>query len=364
MTATNNSAHPNNRFDEFSPKKLILQALDINRTVLQKWKLILLFTLLAGTIGVVYSLRKKPNYVAEITFALDEGAMPNPRGGFAALQQELGIYSPNLEAGGVFSSIINIIELIKSRFLIDKTLRNTVLIGGKRYSFLDYFLEAQNLREKWTKNTKYADQSFPLNKKDYADTIFENNIIRMSHDLITAKMINVSAKGKGTTIVSVLLISENELFSKYFLEELIHEVTKYYLESKTQRSKLNLDFIQKRVDSTRRAYNSSLYGRASFTDAHVNPALQISVIPTEKKQTDVEILRTSYIELVKDLESAKTALMKDTPLFQYLDTPILPLKKLQSSWLKFLLISSILGAIASYGFFTARLIWRRILSVE
>jgi hypothetical protein len=362
MTDSNNTNSGDERFDQFSPKKLILQVQDINRNVLRKWKIILLVAVLCGLAGGIYSFRKKTHYVAEMTFALDEGAMPNPKTGFAALQQELGIYGSNLEAGGVFSSIINILELIRSRFLIEKTLRNSITINGKSYSYLDYFLNEQDFKEKWTKGTKYENLSFPLIKKDLADTLFENNIIRMSHEIISNGMINVSAKGKGTTIVSVVLVSQNELFSKYFLEELIREVTKYYLESKTERSKLNLDFIQKRVDSVRRAYNSSLFGRANFSDAHINPALQVSLVPAEKKLTDVEILRTSYVELIKDLESAKTALMKDTPLFQYLDTPILPLKKLTSNWLKFMSIFFALGLVGAYLFFTVRLVWQRILS--
>jgi hypothetical protein len=154
--------------------------------------------------------------------------------------------------------------------------------------------------------------------------------------------------------MSVTCISSNELFSKYFLETLLDEVTTYYVQTKTQRSKINLQFLQKRTDSIRNAYYSTLYGRASFLDAHSNPSRQIASVQRDKQQTDVQILRTSYVELVRSLEVAKTALLKDTPLFQFLDTPQLPLKRFNSSVIKNFLLLFLIGLFLASSFFCVK----------
>ena len=74
-----------------------------------------------------------------------------------------------------------------------------------------------------------------------------------------------------------------------------------------------------------------MYGRASFSDSHINASKQVSTVIKDKQQTDIQILRTSYAELVKSLEAAKNSLLQETPLFQFLDTPTLPLKRFNSN---------------------------------
>src|SRR5262249_7124256 len=153
--------------------------------------------------------------------------------------------------------------------------------------------------------------------------LFENAIMANIYEVIKGTLIKINAKGQGSSIISVTCTSKHELFSKHFLEAWLNEVTQYYIDTKTQRSRINLELIQKRTDSVRTAYNGALYARATFTDAHLNPIRQTVNVSTERQQTDVQILKASYTELVQTLEVAKTNLMKDTPLIQYLDTPIL-----------------------------------------
>jgi hypothetical protein len=183
------------------------------------------------------------------------------------------------------------------------------------------------------------------------------------YETLIAQDLKIDKKGKGTTIISVLCTSTHELFSKFFLEELMHTVTQYYIEKKTERAKMNVDFIQQRTDSIRHAYNIALYGRAEFSDAFFNPNRQLPMVTRERQQTDIQILRASYIELTRSLESAKTALMRDTPLIQYLDQPVLPLKALRSNMIKFALIGFFLGALLVIGCFLLRKIWTHVQKI-
>jgi Chain length determinant protein len=344
MTA-NTSMHNSNRvFDEFSPKKLILQGRSAFKYVLSRWKLILLAGILLGAAAAIYTFFTKPNYQAEITFAIDEvPSEPAAKSTFSEISDELGL-GTTLDGGTVFSSLTNIVELMQSRLLIEKTLRSAANIDGTQVVFADFFLDSLDYRDKWMKNSPYYHINFQVPKKDKKEILFENNIMRNIYEVLTTKNIKIDKKGKGTTIISVTCISEHELFSKYFLEAWLDEVAHYYVETKTQRAKNFLDFIQKRTDSVKTAYSNALYGRASYADAHSNAIRQTVSVSVEKQQTDVQILRTSYVELVKSLESARSSLMRETPLIQFLDTPILPLKMQKPSFLKRFILFFIVGA--------------------
>jgi hypothetical protein len=211
------------------------------------------------------------------------------------------------------------------------------------------------------KKSPYYHINFLSAKKDRKEVLFSNDIIRNIYEVLTARNIKIERKGKETSIISVICISKHELFSKYFLEALLAEVTRYYVETKTERARLNLALVQKRTDSVKNAYNAVLYGRAAFTDAHIDPIRQLPLVSREKQQTDIQILRNSYIELTRSLELAKTNLMKETPLIQYLDMPILPLKTMRSSMQKYFLIGFFLGGFLTAAYLLVRRIYRHIM---
>jgi uncharacterized protein involved in exopolysaccharide biosynthesis len=348
MNVTNDNQHQDRVFNEFSPKILILQTKSVLLYLLSRWGTILLFATLTGLAAAAYYYFKKPNYTAEITFALDEGVAQNHSANVEVdrdfgIGREMGLSS--YDAGTIFSSMTNIVELMQSRLLIEKTLRKTIKIDQHTVTFADFFLDSLDYRKKWLKKSSVARPDFSAAHKEKQEALRENSIIGNIYSTLIAKNLKIDRKGKGTTIISVTCISTNESFSKYFLEALLNEVTQYYIETKTQRSKNIIDMIQRRTDSIRLAFNKALYGKASFTDAHINPGRHIVSVSSEKQQTDVQILRTSYIELVRSLEIAKTNLMRDTPLIQYLDTPILPLLMSKASLPKKFILFFLVGAV-------------------
>ncbi|MBC8033026.1 MAG: hypothetical protein H7Y03_02705 [Chitinophagaceae bacterium] len=347
-------------FTEFSPKAAILQARGLGSYLLSKWKQILLIALISGLAGAGRAYLKKPLYEAELTFTLDEGAEQNNSSSLADLGARLGL-GTSTAAGGIFSSMTNIIELMQSRLLIEKTLKRTVEINGKKIVFADFFLDSLEYREKWMKGSRYNKLNFLAEKKEKQEELYQNRIITNIYKEITGKSLKIETKGKGTTILSVTCASENELFTKYFLEALIDEVSTFYVYTKTQRAKNNLEFIQQRTDSTRMAYNRALFGRASFADANINPSLRVAIVPGERQQTDVQLLSTSYTELVRSLEAAKTTLMRETPLIQLLDTPILPLQRTSSSPVSGFIMFAVLGAVLSVFYFVGRRVLQYIM---
>lgn len=334
----------NRRFDEFSPKKLLFLAGATGRYVLSKWIWIVSVGVLFGISGAIKSYLTKPVYTAEISFTLDEGPAETQQSTYARLAAQLGLPALN-SAGGVFTNIPNILELMKSRFLIDKTLRNSVVVNGKRLTLADFFLDSLHYRDEWMKGSPSYHTSFAESQRNEADSLYKNNIVNSIYQTLLSKNLAISQKGTGTSIVIVVCNSENELFSKYFLESLVDEVTGYYIETKTQRAMNNVDFLQKRIDSIRNVYIGSLYNRAAITDANLNIVKQTENVGSSKKETDILISKNTYIDLTSSLEAARTILMREMPLFQYIDKPILPLKVQRASALNSFILFFIAGAI-------------------
>ena len=90
----------NNYNEEISLKELLLKAKTYLKFLLSKWKLILIFTLVGGSLGLVVSLLTKPKYTAHLTFALVEKS--NTGGGLADLSSTFGLGGIGTN-GGAFS---------------------------------------------------------------------------------------------------------------------------------------------------------------------------------------------------------------------------------------------------------------------
>jgi len=108
-----------------------------------------------------------------------------------------------------------------------------------------------------------------------------------------------------------------------------------------------VDVLQRQVDSVKNTLNTAITGVAYEADNvyNLNPAFNIRVAPSKKKQIDVQANTAIYTNLVVQLELAKITLRKETPLIQLIDRPILPLEKQKLSKRNSSLIGGILAGI-------------------
>ena len=89
---------------------------------------------------------------------------------------------------------------------------------------------------------------------------------------------NITQKDKKVSILSIEVKSENEIFSKIFCESLAKETSNFYIETKSKKARINVDILQKQVDSIKFALNGAIAGVASESDNvyNLNPAFVIS----------------------------------------------------------------------------------------
>ena len=158
ITEQNNSTDTEQ--DEISLKELIQKIQEWIAYLKTQWKLIIGIAALGGIIGFVYASFQKPSYLATTTFVLEEdkgGVM----GGAMGLASSFG-FDLGGGGGGLFTSS-NIIELMKSRLVVEKTLLNPVQVAGKEISLADFYIQITELKEGWAKKPKLANISFPIN---------------------------------------------------------------------------------------------------------------------------------------------------------------------------------------------------------
>jgi hypothetical protein len=343
MQLENSSNNTNFENDGISLKELFFKIREMYQFLLTKWKLIIAVSALGGAIGLTYAFFQNPIYKAELTFAIED-----EKSGGGGLSGALGLASSfgvdiGGGAGGVFSGA-NLMALMKSRKIVEKTLLSPVEYKGKTISLADCYIEFNQLREGWKKNPALKNIQFPVNSDRSNFSLQQDSILKNIFLSVITNNLSVTQADKKISIISLNLSSIDEGFSKEFCETLAIVTTDYYIELKTKKSKQNVEILQKQVDDIKSKLNYSMIGSWGL----------------EKVNTQVN--STILGQLSVNLELSKASLRKETPLIQVIDRPILPLDKEKVSKKKSLLVGGFLAGFLTVLYLVFTSLYKKMIA--
>jgi len=350
---------PSSPNEEISLKELVGKVQVWGKYLLRQWKPILLMGLLGAGLGFAYALSKKKQYVAEITFVLEE-SKSSQLGAYAGIASQFGIDLGGSSGSGVFSGD-NILAFLKSRLMIEKTLLSPVNFKNKTISLADAFVEVYGLKDKWQEKEALKNIQFPFNVAREKFSLVQDSLLATIYTDIADKNLLVEKPDKKLNFIAVKCKSPDEDFSKAFSERLVKEATDFYVETKTKRSKVNVDKLQVKADSLEHLLNQKTYSVAASQDLNLNPARSVAKVSTQVAARDQMVLQTMYGEVVKNLELSRMSMAQETPIIQIIDSPILPLKKEKVSKLKSLVLGGLLGGFLTCFFLVFRRVFRQLM---
>jgi hypothetical protein len=352
--------------DEISLKELIIKIKEWISFLKTKQKTILIAGIIGALIGLTYAFFEKPIYKAVLTFAMEEdkGSGGGGLSGALGLASSFGIDLGGAGGGGAFAAS-NLAELMKSRLLVEKVLLEPIIINGKTITLAEYYIQINDLRKKWEKSPALNNIQFLPGSDRSKFTLIQDSILQKFHKSLVGKdFLSILQKDKKVTILSIEVNSENEIFSKIFCENLAKETSNFYIETKSKKAKINVDVLQKQVDSVKNALNESITGLAFETDIvyNMNPALNIKGAPSKNKQIQVTANTAILTNLVVQLELAKITLRKETPLIQLIDPPILPLQKEKFGILKSIILGGFLAGFLNILYLIIGRLYRKTIA--
>jgi hypothetical protein len=209
--------------------------------------------------------------------------------------------------------------------MLKKTLLSQGIFNKKENLLINRLGEIEKKISKWNLNNISFDNNLKLNRS-------HDSIIKKVIKKIREKNLIVSKPSRKTTILNISFNHKNEEFAKIFNEKLVLNVNNFYIKSKSFKTGLNLNILQKESDSVRLVLNNSIQILAALDEGlpNLNPLLKTLRTPYQKAMVDVQANTAIFEELVKQLELAKVSHRNSTPLIQVIDSPIYPLEN--SKW--------------------------------
>lgn len=316
--------------------------------LLSKWYKILITAIIFGIIGIFYAWFKKPVYLADLTFAAENDAGPGI-GAYAGIAAQFGI-----DLGGGSGSAFegeNLVHFMSSRLMQEKALLTPVTINNKRQLLVDYYIKAHEIDKGLRKNPKLRNITF----ENYTETRnrARDSVFKKIYQEITTTLA-IGRVDKKADIISVQLEDTDELFAKLYVENLVRTVIDYYIDYRSQKSRQNVQLLQRQTDSVKGLLTGNIIDIAVTNDLNVNPLRQVTRTGVQRKQVDMQVNGALYAELAKNLEMSKITLRREMPFIQLIDLPVLPLEKRKMGRLKGAVLFGIMGAFLAIGYFVMR----------
>jgi hypothetical protein len=310
----------------------------------KKFKLIV-FGIIGGSFGIIYAWLKPITYTARLTFVVEES-----KGGggslLSGLAGQFGFGLGGLSGTGGVLAGDNVQQLLRSQKMIKNTLL-TPFGDSNTVSIADEYARTSKLSESWGK--KYNNGKavrFPLDSATY--TRLQDSLLQVITQRISEKELGVGKPDKKLSFFEATVTMHNEALAQVFTTRLIDQATRFYIDTKTKRQRNNVNRLQARADSIGLILNQRTYSASQANNImlDVNPAYPTANVGVELKQRDKLVLQTIYAEIVKNLEISRTMLIQETPTFQVVDEPELPLKKNRTGYLISIIYGGLIAGIA------------------
>lgn len=359
---TTNNLQPTTSEDEISLKELLVKLQSLWRYLLIQWMKIVVIGLLGGVIGFVYAYRQPVKYIAKITFVVED-AKGGSGAGLASLAGQFGFDIGGGGGGSIFSGD-NILLFLKSESLVRETLLTPFDEKGNS-TLADRYAEVMKMKEAWMKNEKIGKIDFSKLKFDQLPRKEDSILQSIESNIINTDLI-IARPDKKASFIEAKVNSQDEVFSKLFLDRLVKVATERYVESKTKTKAANIAMLQRKADSLAAVLNNKTYGAAASQQSLVdaNPALKTNIIGSEISTRDKAMAATIFAEVEKNLEFSKTLVSQETPIIQIVDQSTFPLEKEKISKLKSLIQGGFLAGFLAILYLTASKWLKSQLSVK
>lgn len=347
--------------DELSFKELVLKVQEYIQELLRSWKVIGLITMAITALIVFNTLRTPPVYAAKLTFMVNE----DDGGGISGLSAILGQFGLGGGSRGKYN-LDKILELSKSRKILQSALFETVEIKGNKDYLANYVLTTYDFHEKWEEDTTGL-KDFLFDEKSM---LLQNKHERKAFRSVYKKIIGsvdedgliTSRYSKESGIMNLRAETESEGLSINLVNVLYDKLSNYYIQKTTEKQKRTLEVVSQKADSIFNKLESTEYQLAQFKDGNKGLISERARLKESRLQRDLQIYAAMLSEAVKNREIADFSYKNSTPFVQLIDAPFSPIKPQKGSLIIALLLGGILGGGLAVGFVLARKIYRDLMA--
>jgi LPS O-antigen subunit length determinant protein (WzzB/FepE family) len=304
--------------------------------VIKKGKWVIGLTGLLFAVIAAIIVFNKPNEYTSTASVMPELESTNASGlsKFAGLASLAGVDLSSMSSSDairpdLYPSVIN-----NTSFFLYLLEQDVKTLEQNKENFLDFYIRTYELEED-TVTTKKGfisslRESLGISSKSVtmqdssSDFIYlpkyKGEIIEELKEKIVANMDNK------TGIIGVSVELPDPITAAYVAKISMDYLTSFVTDYRTEKSRQDLNFLARQLGAAKGKYYTTQSKKAQYSDQFQSATirLQAADIQRERIEADYRVSSSFYTELMKQYESAKMDLQKQTPVFKTLEQPVIP----------------------------------------
>jgi uncharacterized protein involved in exopolysaccharide biosynthesis len=311
---------------------------DIKHYAIEIWNkkyIILGVTVLAAAYYIYSSMSQPKKYVAEKTFMVsdDEGG-----GGISSILGQFGFGA----AGGSKNNYQKITEIGRSNLIIDRVLMDSAELDGNKDLIANHVIKQLNLHKSWEDSDSingflFTDSNVNTNNASAVKKILQA-LVRGNTELPSPGGIVDITYDLESTILRISASTPSASLSIKLAETSFDKLAEFYIDKAIQSQRATYIQLKNKADSVAALLSGNEKSYAQNSDFNQGLVLNSDRLSQARSMRNIEVYATMYGEVLKNKETAEFMLNSQTPYFQAIDSPYLPLYNQN----KFSLIGTIL----------------------
>lgn len=332
-------------------QKLLKDLLDF------KWKIFLSSAIL-GIIGALYTLTVPNEYASTVKMLpeIDSKQM----GGFSSLKSLAGLAGIDLNSSAATEAIRpdlypNILE--STPFLL-ATLEQKVFVAKKnKWIFVKDLIGKESIEAPinlFGKLDEEKDEKDELYLKHLPTQALSKEVVNIDKEK-NAKIEDLKSRinaeiDKKSGVITINVKITDPVAAASIATYAQNYLTDYVTRYRTQKAKVDLEFLANRKREAKDQYDKALFNLSSYRDQNRNLFLNVARDQEKKLQYEVDIAYNLYSNLSSQLEEAKINVQQKIPVIKILEPAQVAVKKSEPKRLLITLGFAIFGLIISGGY--------------
>lgn len=297
----------------------------------RRFLLSICFFLAFGFLGLKQYL-SPVEYKAALTFMLSDD-LNNQVGSVSSILGQIGL---PISSGRY--NIDKLVEIAKSRSIIELVLFEEILLGGKTDFIANHIIRLYDINAQWA--DRFGIIEFTHSNID-SFSLAENYALLTLHKKIVGNkdlngLLNVDY-GRDHYILSTRFHSVSDTLSVTFTNLHFAALKEYYTNKAIERQEQALGIVEEKRDSIATALSLTERLIAQNQDQTIGSFSNRTNAQLSELNTRSVILKTALAKAEENLAIAQFAKQTNTPLIQLIDAPLLPVEKLSPSIFRILL---------------------------
>ena len=307
-----------------------INVVEVLRLLIKDWKMLCLFAVIFGVIGLVIAFTTPKTYKSTVMLAPEESGQ-GFSGSISSLASMVGM---NMKLGQTGDALYPEIypDLVGSTDFILKLFPATVTTK-KGDLTTDYYTYL-------TKHQKLAWKDYPMamlaewmkKKDDNVNKGDENSdgpivLTREQEEVVKGIAHNISCSvDKKTSVITITVEDQDPLIAATMADTVMNRLQEAITAYRTKKSKVDLAYMQKLFDEARQQYDKARQTYAIYADANQDVELKTFQMKEEDLENDMQLKYNIYQQVVEQLQLAKAKVQERTPAFTVMQSATVPVK--------------------------------------